>query len=355
MSIFKRIKKFTFARKHKIFFKDCHKRFDKKRDLCYYSRNLRKRGNFIMIKENYQVQVREYYEQVKRYLDSIIVGEDKAKEAITSAMLCDQNCRMLLAGDTGSGKTTLTKYLAKNFQSVRTSITADLLPSDIQKQLMQKRDVEFIQFDELNRASGKTQSALIELLAENQMTFENEQIKFNDFYVIATQNDKEVAGIFNIPQAVYDRFDMYIPFGNLTKEELENVLFDYKKPEGKTTIPIKDITSITSKAINSFNVDEKDRNLFMEIFTVINTQRYDGKVLFAGSNVRAHQFAIKLAKLSALMNGRNYIIPSDLSDFIPNLYLHRMNQNVLTITDNAATKKMEEIEEKVLKIKRERR
>lgn len=300
-------------------------------------------------------KIKEYYMQVKEYLDALIVGEEKAKDVITSSLLCDKNSHVLLIGLPATGKSTISNNLAKNFESKKIQITSDLLPSDVLNSIMSKEELQFLQLEELNRASGKLQSSLVELMAENKITLSTGEKNFSEFYVFASQNDSEIAGIFDVPQAVYDRFDVNITMGNLTIEELERVLFDFKSKNEKANFDLKEITDYTSHVIANFVFSKEDRRIFMEATKALDEATYSNKKLFGSSNIRGHHFAKKMALLHAFVNGRESLMPDDISDYISNIYLHRINQTILRMSDEEAHKKMSDIEKNILSIERKRR
>lgn len=299
-------------------------------------------------------KIQEYYLQVREYLDTLLVGQDKAKDVITAAMLCDKNSHILLMGMPGTGKSTISNNIAKNFESKKISITSDLLPSDILNAIINKQDIlQVLQLEELNRASGKVLSVLIELMADNKITCESGEVGFSDFYVIATQNDSEISGIFDVPVAVYDRFDVSINMADLSFEELEKVLFEYKAVVEKANFDLKHIVDFTSKAVADFVFDKEDRRVIMEATRELDTKTISNQRLFASSNIRGHQFAMKMAALHAYVAGRKFIMPDDIADYINNIYRHRINQFLLKMNDERATQAMEEIRKKVLGIERD--
>lgn len=298
-------------------------------------------------------KAREYYMQVREYLDTLIIGEGHAKDVLTTSLLCDKNSRILLMGKPGTAKSTISNLIAKNFESKKISITSDLLPSDILNSISKTPNLQLLQLEELNRASGKVQSSLIELLAEGIITTDDDTLHFDDFQVIATQNDSEISGIFDVPQAIYDRIDVSIKMGNLTREELEEVLFDYKAKSGKkANFDLSKIIEETSAMVSEFPYGKTDRDLFMDATDILNTAKYGNDALFASSNVRGHQMLMEMASLHALVEGRKSLMPDDLSDYINNVYLHRINQAILKINNIEAKKKMQELEKQVLSLKR---
>lgn len=300
-------------------------------------------------------KVGEIYYSMLHELDNVLIGQKEVKRIISAAMLCDNNSHILLTGNTGMGKTTLTNYLASNFNKERISVTSDMIPSDIQGQLMSKPNMNFLQIDELNRASGKVQSTFIELLAEKQMSIDGKIITFNDFYVLATQNSADISGIFNVPQAVYDRFDINIYFEdlfkNLSDEEKRKLFFSNFEPAMKSNLNMEDIT-FTKNAVNQFEINRNDEKIILQAFDIINDMSLNEKKLFAGSNIRAHKFAIKLAKLSAMADGRTYILPTDIAEFIYYVYMHRIDQNVARMNDDNVLDVFEDTQNEILSLKR---
>lgn len=296
-------------------------------------------------------RISDIYDKTISSFNSVLIGQERVKKVVASSLLCDNNARMLFLGSTGMGKTTLANFLASSFNAERISVNSDLLPSDIYEQLKDKSDLQLLQVDEFNRASGKVQSSFIELFAENQMTIMGKKYTFNDFYVIATQNSADIAGIFNVPQAIYDRFDVSISFDTLSSEEMRMILFTDFKPLYVEHIDFADI-EFTKLVVDSFKMRKEDMDLLMKIFNIINAMVYNDKNLFAGPNIRAHAFAIKLAKFNALADGRDYIKPCDLADFINYLYMHRIDQNVKILHDGEIQEIFDDARNNILSLRR---
>lgn len=287
-------------------------------------------------------------------LDHVLVGQEQVKSVVASSLLCDTNSRILFTGNTGVGKTTLANFLASGLNSERISVTSDMIPSDVQEQLRTKQNMQCLQIDEFNRASGKLQSTFIELLAENQMTVNGEKIPFSNFYVLASQNSADIAGIFNVPQAVYDRFDVNIYFENLSDAEKRILLFQGFEPEKNCSIDARNLDAV-KRVVDHFTTDSNDENIMMKIFNLIDSMQLDDQPLFAGSNIRAHKFALRLVKLYAMRQGREYIMPTDILDFLNYVYMHRIDQNVARIGDKAVKDTFDNVKDKIYSMKRRRK
>lgn len=305
-----------------------------------------------MITSERMNKVRYIYNDVYRTLEDALVGQDAVKKVVASSLLCDKSSKLLLTGNTGTGKTTLSNFLGSSFKKERISVTSDLLPSEVQEQLIARPDFTFLQIDEFNRASGKLQSAFLELFAEGQITYSGAiHDEFQAFYVFATQNSADISGVFNVPQAVYDRFDVNVYFGDLKPEEKKTLFFSGFEPKRKSSIDLNAI-DYTTGAVADFELDEGEQNLLLRVFDYMDSLIFNGERLFAGSNVRAHKYAIKLAKINAMVHGRNHILPSDLADYIIYLYLHRIDQNVASLTNQNVHDLLENASKEVLKMRK---
>ncbi|MCI9234220.1 MAG: MoxR family ATPase [Bacilli bacterium] len=291
------------------------------------------------------------YQSTVASLDKVLVGQKNVKKAVAASILCDIGSKILMTGGPGTGKTTLSKFLSTSFESERISITSDIFPSDIQEQLKRNQNLQLLQIDEFNRASGKIQSVFLELFAEKQMSIGGEKYEFKDFYVFATQNSADIAGVFNVPQAVYDRFDMNIYFEKLSDEEKRILFFRGFKPETESHFELDELIE-TKLAVSHFETTPKDEDIMMRIFGMIDAMNLDGERLFAGSNIRAHTFALKLVKLIALSNGRDSIFPTDIIDFLNYIYIHRIDQNVASMNDKAVLDQFDAVKNKIVSMKR---
>lgn len=294
-------------------------------------------------------RVCDIYQNTLSLMDQALIGQENAKKIIVTSLLCDTNSKLLLTGGTGFGKTTITRFLASSFNHEKLSITVDTIPVDVQEQLKKNPNMKFLWVDEFNRANGKTQSVFLELFADKEITIDGETHEFGDFYVVATQNEADFSGIFDVPLAVYDRFDVRVPFKALNKDEMQSILFGDFKPSKKCHISEEDLL-YTKRLVDNFQIEDRTQKALLAIFMTISSMEYEGKPLFAGSNVRGNIFILKLAKLSALAHGRNYILPADIAVFVDDVYRHRINQNVAGIEDKEVVEKFENVKDKILQI-----
>ncbi len=293
------------------------------------------------------------YNLVLSNLDTVLVGQKNVKKVIAGALMCDNSSKILLTGNTGMGKTVLSKFLASGFKSQRISVTSDLIPSDIQSQLKDQSNMQLLQIDEFNRTSGKVQDVFIELLAEKQLTINGVPHLFGDFYVLATQNSADIAGIFNVPQAVYDRFDVNIYFENLSDAEKRYLLFHDFESATQSSID-RNLLVATKQAVDRFTMSREDEEIMMRIFKLVDAMQLDNQPLFAGSNIRAHKYALRLVKLYALAQGRAFIMPTDILDFLNYVYMHRIDQNVARIGDKSVVDVFDNTKDKIYSIRRKR-
>ncbi|MBZ4644441.1 MAG: MoxR-like ATPase [Deferribacteres bacterium] len=276
-------------------------------------------------------------DKIQTFFKKYLHGKDKA---INLAMLTFFSRGHLLIEDSpGLGKTTLAIAIAKSMgvNFGRIQCTNDLLPTDITGLNIfnkEKGEFEFKQgpifnnillVDEINRATPKTQSALLEAMGEKQVTVEGKTYKLNKpFFVIATQNSSESYGTFPLPESQLDRFVMKISLGYPSKEdELEILKGGSSRGKINDSNPVVDKSEVleTIDYINrNVKVSDKILNYLLEI--VGKTREND--MILSGLSTRAALSIVNVAKSSAFFSSRDYVIPEDILNYYPYTMPHRL-------------------------------
>ncbi|PQD37319.1 AAA family ATPase [Enterococcus faecium] len=237
----------------------------------------------------------------------------------------------------GVGKTLLVKALAKAVQGTfsRVQCTPDLLPSDIlgfSVYNSQSKEFEFrpgpifttiLLADEINRTTPRTQSALLEAMAENHATIDNNTYPLdNHFFVLATQNPIEYEGTYPLPEAQLDRFLFRLQIGYPSfDDELLLLLDKFEK-----------VLDNLNEVLNSYEIEEIKTNV-ANVFVSPEVASYALQLVSAtrshaaiqlGISPRGSLSFIQAAKAYAVIHGRNYVTPKDLQDLVPYVFSHRL-------------------------------
>ncbi len=274
--------------------------------------------------------------EILKEAKKIIIGQDEILKAILVSILADGH--VLLEGPTGAGKTTIVltfaKILGLNFKRIQ--FTSDVLPSDILGTNVYNSKTATFEFhpgpifsnvvlvDEINRASPKTQSALIEVMEERQVTIEGKTyIMERPFLVFATQNPLDYAGTFPLPITQMDRFLMKINIDYPNKELEKEILRmgDPREQINKLEQKIlKEELFELQRKVNEVSVEESIIDYIAEIVTT--TRRHQS--IKEGLSSRASIHILKSAKAKALLEGRNFVAPEDVKEIFPFVVSHRI-------------------------------
>jgi MoxR-like ATPase len=271
------------------------------------------------------------------FLSTLLHGKESA---LSLALLCFFSGGHLLIEDLpGLGKTTLALAIAKTLGLTfgRVQCTSDLLPSDITGlSLFNKKQGTFefhpgpifnniLLVDEINRATPKTQSALLEAMEENQVTLEGKSYDLPiPFFVIATQNPLEHFGTFPLPESQIDRFMMRINIGYPSRQAEKEILRSGSRRKDIHAIqPMLDRTEvldIQGGIRDEIYVSEQILDYVLDVVTATRTSKY----LLAGLSTRGSLAITATAKTAAFLQGRAYVIPEDVKRLAPYVAAHRV-------------------------------
>ncbi len=271
--------------------------------------------------------------KIKETLSKVIVAQDELIDSLIATLLVDGH--LLVEGLPGVAKTTAIKYLADmlDFKFNRIQFTPDLLPSDIiggeiysineNKFKLKKGPIfsDFILADEINRAPAKVQSALLEAMQERQVTIGDKSYNLGEpFLVMATLNPIEQEGVYPLPEAQLDRFLMKVIVDypkSINDEMLILDVYDNKEQLPKADTQMFRIAKDKTKKIK---VDNKIKEYIARL--ILATR--DDENIQIGASPRASIALYKLSQASAMMEERDYVMPSDVIRFIKNVLRHRI-------------------------------
>ena len=259
-------------------------------------------------------------------IEKVIIGKRTPIVQAIAALLTEGH--VLVEDVPGVGKTQLAAALAKSVNGVfsRVQMTPDIMPSDITGFSMLNRETgdfdfrkgaafcNFLLADEINRASPKAQSSLLEVMEEHQVSADGETYTLpKPFMVLATQNPVETYGTYHLPEAQMDRFAMKISMGYPTSEEEISILDrnEYENPINRISavLTTEDIVSLQEQ-VKQVRAAENVKNYIISIVTA--SRNNEGIRL--GISPRGSIALYKVAKAWAFINGRDYITPQDVKD-----------------------------------------
>ena len=286
--------------------------------------------------EDSKVVILNSIELLRSAVKSIVVGKDNVVDLAITAILCGGH--ILTEDVPGIGKTTLARAIsgAMDFSYGRVQFTPDLMPSDIvglnwfnqQKNAFEFRTGpifnQIILADEINRATPRTQSALLEAMQEGQVTIDGEsKILPAPFIVIATQNPIDMEGTFPLPEAQLDRFMMRISLGypSALEEELVVNRYNSHDPFDNLDAAINfDTYRTMSESVNLIQVSENIRSY---LISLVRATR-DSENVRLGASPRGSIALYKASQAYALISGRDFVIPDDVKLLSEPVLAHRI-------------------------------
>ena len=273
---------------------------------------------------------------IKANIELVLVGKGGVIDLTLAALLSGGH--ILIEDVPGIGKTTLGRCLAQSLDCSfkRIQFTPDLMPSDITGiNYYNQKSGEFefrpgpiiaqiVLADEINRATPRTQSALLEGMGERQVTIDNVTMSLPaPFLVIATQNPIELEGTFPLPEAQLDRFLLRLRVGYPEPQEEEEMLTRFQ-----STDPLNDLQPVTS-AQEIVDFQNMVRQIYVDpvlrtyVVSMVNATR-DHPDVELGASPRASMGLYRCAQALAAIQGREYVIPDDLKTLAPHALAHRM-------------------------------
>ncbi|MBK3331788.1 AAA domain-containing protein [Persephonella atlantica] len=278
-------------------------------------------------------------EKINEIIDVLSQFLQGKEEALRLSLITFFSKGHLLIEDLpGLGKTTLAIGIAKitGLSFGRVQATSDLLPTDITGVSVYNKQTEKFEFhpgpifnnvvlvDEINRATPKTQSALLEAMGEKQVTVEGETYKLpKPFFVIATQNPVEQYGTFPLPESQMDRFMMKISVGYPSRSAEREILKGGSKREELYSIqPLmeKEEVEKIQEEIEQVYLSDRIVDYILDIAETTRKSRY----FSAGLSIRGTLTIAKTAKTNAYFKGRDFVIPEDVKELLPYTVPHRI-------------------------------
>lgn len=300
----------------------------------------------------------EKIDMLKENIQKVIIGKESTIELLLTALLAKGH--VLLEDLPGTGKTKLAKSMAMSIggEFSRIQFTPDLLPSDITGLKIFDREkndfvlrkgpvfTNILLADEINRATPRTQSGLLECMEEKQVTIDGEKYVLEEpFLVIATQNPIETAGTFQLPEAQMDRFMMKLSMGFLRRADEIKVLSSYQMADPLDTltkvVEVSDIVAMQKEA-NEVYVHP---SMIEYITAIVEATRKEAGVVM-GVSTRGSLALLKAAKAYAYIQGRNYVVPEDVKTLAIPVLAHRIILNFGYHKESDSKQKLKEILDK---------
>lgn len=303
--------------------------------------------------------VQEYAVKLRSNISKIIKGKDDKIDLVIMALLSGGH--VLLDDVPGTGKTVLARALARSIDAgfSRIQFTPDLLPSDItgihffnmkEQEFMFRAGPVFTNIllaDEINRATPRTQSALLQCMEEKQVTIDGELFLIDKpFIVLATQNPVETAGTYPLPEAQLDRFMIKLSVGYSDRESEMQIL-----DNSRAVHPVENLTAVTDKTellemmnrVENIKVNEAVRGYIADIG---NASRHNSEIKL-GLSTRGLIALKNMSQARAALRGREFVTPDDVKTVAPYVCVHRLICRSTVMRDPDSAKR--EILDKMIK------
>ncbi|UVE50725.1 MoxR family ATPase [Haloferax larsenii] len=280
----------------------------------------------------------ELYAAIRDEASSVLIGNEDIVERLTISLLTDGH--VLLEGIPGVAKTTIANLFARalglDFQRIQ--MTPDLLPADVTGTNVYRENIGEFQLqrgpifgnvivaDEVNRATPKTQSALLEAMQERQVTIEGKTLSLPEpFLVIATQNPIEMDGTFGLPEAQRDRFQFKLTVDLPNRDEEAAILDRFTNDPSLTSASIDSVVESgdveeAKATVTEVHIAQPVRSYLLDIIEATRENEY----VEHGASPRAGIATLRAAQAHASIDGREYVVPDDIKQLAADALSHRL-------------------------------